>query len=36
MRYLIFILIAMIVVILVASLYGWYCHLRDNEDDLHY
>lgn len=36
MRYLIFILIAMIVVTLVASLYGWYRHLRDDEDDLYY
>lgn len=36
MRYLVFILIAMIVVTLVASLYGWYCHLRDDEDDLYY
>lgn len=35
MRYLIFILIAVIVVTLVTSLYGWYCHLRDDEDDLY-
>ncbi len=32
MRYLIFILIAMIVVTLGVALYGWYSHLRDDED----
>ena len=32
MRYLIFILIAMIVVTLGVALYGWYCHLRDDKD----
>jgi hypothetical protein len=36
MRYLIFILIAVIVVTLLASLYGWYYHLRDDEDYLYY
>jgi hypothetical protein len=34
MRYLIliFILMAVIIVSLLASLYGWYCHLRNDQD----
>lgn len=34
MQYLIFITIAAVVAILGLALFGWYRHLRDDEDDL--
>lgn len=35
MLYLILIIVALVVVVLGLALYGWYRHLRDDEDDFY-
>lgn len=34
MFYLVITVIAIILVTLAVALYGWYCHLRDDDDDI--
>ncbi len=34
MRYIVILLLAILFAILALALYGWYRHLRDDEDDL--